>query len=176
MIRTEVQGHIDALGGQMEKNLERIEEALRKMVTQVRRQGVALDMIRESQEQRLDAVYALLAERQNGGRQELLTFAEAFVQYIAHQDCWDESLRQAENKFRALLESQGVEIIWGLHEPFDDARHQACDTRDDPAFPDATVLEVVRPGFLIHGQPDPPALVVVNKRTFHLNILHGEDS
>ncbi len=176
MIRTEVQDRIDALGERMDESLERIDETLRKTATQVRRQGVALNMVRESQEQKLDAVHALLAEHQGSERQELLAFAEAFVRYIAHQDGGDESLRQAEKKFSMYLESQGVEIIWDLHEPFDDARHQACDTRNDPAFPDATVLEVVRPGFLIHGQPTPPALVVVNKRTSHLSILRGEDS
>jgi molecular chaperone GrpE (heat shock protein) len=175
-IRAEFLDRIDALGEQFEESLERIDEAVRKTATQVRRQGVALDMVRESQEQKLDAVYALLAERQENGQQQLLDFAEAFVRYIAHQDGDDESLRQAENKFSVFLESHGIEIIWDLHEPFDDARHQACDTRDDPAFPDATVLDVVRPGFLIYGHPNPPALVVVNKRTSHLSILHGEDS
>ncbi|WP_031387794.1 nucleotide exchange factor GrpE [Desulfonatronum thiodismutans] len=175
-IRAELQDRIDSLGERFEASLERIDEALRKTATQVRRQGVALDMIRESQEQKLDAVYALLAERQDSGQQELLAFAEAFVRYIAHQDGGDESLRQAENKFSMFLESQGIEIIWDLHEAFDDARHQACDTRDDPGFPDATVLDVVRPGFLVGGHTNPPALVVVNKRTSHLSILHGEDS
>lgn len=174
-IRAELQDRMDSLGERFEASLERIDEALRKTATQVRRQGVALDMVRESQEQKLDAVYALLAERQDNGQQELLAFAEAFVRHIAHQEGDDESLRQAENKFSVFLESQGVEIIWDLHEPFDDARHQACDTRNDPAFPDATILEVVRPGFLVHGQPNPPALVVVNKRTSHLSILYGED-
>lgn len=176
MIRTHVQDRIDALGEQIEETLEGVNEALRKTATQVRRQGITLDMVRESQEQKLDAVYALLAERQDSGQQDLLAFAEAFVRYIAHQNGNDESLRQAENKFSVFLASQGIEIIWDLHEAFDDGRHQACDTRDDPAFPDATILEVVRPGFLIYGQPNPPALVVVNKRTSHLNLLHGEDS
>ncbi len=175
-IRAELQDRMDSLGERFGASLERIDEVLRKTATQVRRQGVALDMIRDSQEQKLDAVYALLAERQGSGQQELLAFAEAFVRYIAHQDDSDESMHQAENKFSVFLESQGIEIIWDLHETFDDARHQACDTRDDPAFPDATVLDVVRPGFLIYGQPNPPALVVVNKRTSHLSILHGEDS
>ena len=175
-IRAEVQDRIDALGEQLEVSLERIDEALRKTATQVRRQGVALDMVRESQEQKIDAVHALLSDRQGNGQQELLAFAEAFIRYIAHQDGNDESLRQAENKFSVFLESQGIEIIWDLHELFDDARHQACDTRDDPSFPDATILEVVRPGFLIHGRPNPPAMVVVNKRTSNLSILYGEES
>lgn len=175
-LRVELQEQLATLGEQIGESLERIDEALRKTATQVRRQGVALDMVRETQEQKLDAVYALLAGREETGQQELLAFAEAFVRYLAHQDEDDESLRQAENKFSVFLESKGIEIIWDLHEPFDDTRHQACDTRDDPAFPDATILDVVRPGFLIHGHPNPPALVVVNKRTPHLSIHYGEDS
>ncbi|WP_045218777.1 nucleotide exchange factor GrpE [Desulfonatronum thioautotrophicum] len=175
-IRTELRERIDALEQELKTPLERADEALRKIATQIRRQGVALDMTRESQEQKLDAVHALLAERHDNGQQELLAFAEAFVRYAAHHDRDDESLRQAKNKFSMFLESQGIEIIWDLHEPFDDTRHQVCDIREDPAFPDATILEVVRPGFLIYGRANPPAMVVVNKRTLNSSIFPGEQS
>lgn len=175
-LRADSREHLEALGTQLQDTLDKIDGTLRKTAAQVRRQGLALDMLRESQEQKLDAVHALLSDRQGNGQQELLAFAEAFIRYIEHQDGNDESLRQAENKFSAFLESQDIEIIWDLHKPFDDARHQACDTRDDSAFPEATILEVVRPGFLIHGRPTPPAMVVVNKRTSNLSILYGDES
>ncbi|GAB6060546.1 hypothetical protein JCM31598_36630 [Desulfonatronum parangueonense] len=174
LIRDECRQGTEALATSLEAALSGMEETLRKTATQVRRQGVALEMLREAQEQKLGAVHALLAERHGQDRRELLTFAEAFVLYIASRTEEDESLRQAAHKFFVFLKSQGIEAIWDLHGPFDDSRHQVCDARNDPSLPDAVVLEVVRPGFVIHGQVNPPALVVVNKRSSNLTLIQGE--
>lgn len=173
LVRDECRQTTESLGAALHAALSGMDETLRKTATQVRRQGVAMEMLREAQEQKLEAVHALLVERHGQNQQLLLTFAEAFVLYIARQPD-DEPLRQTVHKFSELLKSQGMETIWDLHQPFDDYRHQACDTRNDPAYPDGVVLEVVRPGFLVHGQANPPALVVVNKRIANFSIIQGE--
>lgn len=163
LVRENMHQSVQAMGQEVRSDIVRMDESLRKVATQVRRQGMSLEMLKESQEQKLNAVHALVAEQWAKAQGPLLTFAEAFVIHAARHQENDESLRQVAGKFFAFLELQGIEVIWDQDEPFNDARHQVCDTRWDPSQSEGVVLEVVRPGFLIRGVPRPPALVIVNK-------------
>jgi molecular chaperone GrpE (heat shock protein) len=154
---------VDTLAETLHATLTRMDETLRKTSTQVRRSGVAMEMHRESQEHKLDALQKMLAPQWAQSHQHLMAFAEAFALYLGRQQDEDESLRQVVNKFTVFLESQGVELIWDLHAPFNDALHQVCATREEAGRPEGMILEVVRPGFLVQGQVAAPALVIVNK-------------
>lgn len=60
-----------------------------------------------------------------------------------------------------LLKAHGVEPIRAVGEPFDPAQHEAvahCETADHP---EATVVEELRKGYLMHGRVLRPASVKV---------------
>jgi molecular chaperone GrpE len=73
-----------------------------------------------------------------------------------------EGLRMVEKELLDVLRRHGVERIEALHQPFDPTRHEAL-LEQEAASRERTVLQVVRPGFTLHGRVVRPAHVVVSK-------------
>ena len=74
-----------------------------------------------------------------------------------------EGLDLLEIRVRNLQLSFGLESIAALGEPFDDRLHQAQGTCQRSDLPDGYVAEEVLPGYLLHGEVERPALVIVNR-------------
>ena len=63
---------------------------------------------------------------------------------------------------RQLLRQHGIESEDSLGQPFDPHRHEALSTRNDPAHPDHTILEVFQRGYRRGDEVFRPAKVIVN--------------
>lgn len=61
-----------------------------------------------------------------------------------------------------VLESEGVQLIDPFGQHFDPNKHQAVSQREDEAFPEHTVVEVLRKGYELGGRVVRPAMVVVS--------------
>ncbi|MFO7875863.1 MAG: nucleotide exchange factor GrpE [Desulfovermiculus sp.] len=140
--------------------IELLEDRLRKLQKRERRQAQILEQMYQDLGGKLDRVLA----RQSFELpiDEIAACAENLALYYQHSP-QDNALAQTWKKFTLMLEALGIELILDRHQRFDDTRHQVCDIRNDPQAPDNAVLEVVRPGLVVHGQITRPAVVVVNR-------------
>ncbi|MDR2179919.1 MAG: nucleotide exchange factor GrpE [Synergistaceae bacterium] len=66
-------------------------------------------------------------------------------------------------KLTDLLACFGLSLVADEGEQFDPEKHEACAARCNHAYPEDSVLEVVRPGFLQKGKVLRCATVVVNR-------------
>ena len=74
-----------------------------------------------------------------------------------------EGLDLLEIRVSNLQRSFGLEPIPARGRPFDDRFHRAHGVCQRSDLPDGQVVEVVLPGYLIHGEVERPALVIVNQ-------------
>ena len=79
-----------------------------------------------------------------------------------HEQRVAEGLRNVERQLVDALSKHGIQRVDALGKTFDPALHQAVVEIESPS-PARTVLQVVRPGFLLHGRLVRPAHVVVSK-------------
>ena len=139
---------------------ELLEDRLRKLQKRERRQAQILEQMHQDLGGKLDRVLA--QQSRDLPVEEIAACAESLALYCQHHP-QDSALEQTWKKFTVLLEALGIELILDYQQRFDDTRHQVCDIRNDPQAPDNAVLEVVRPGLVVHGQITRPAVVVVNR-------------
>jgi molecular chaperone GrpE (heat shock protein) len=66
-------------------------------------------------------------------------------------------------KLTDLLAYFGLSLVADKGSRFDPERHEACAALCDRAYPEDSVLEIVRPGFLLQGKVLRCAAVVVNR-------------
>lgn len=146
----------------MQQQLVGIEETLRRIRSYERRQGQLLDSLQREVAAKLDA--ALADKESLLPYNALCDFATQFAMYYerlgAGQDPTLDHIWQA---FQTMLHETGVELILDHNQPFDDSRHHTCDLRNREDLPNGSIVEVVRPGIIIHGRLQRPADVVVNK-------------
>lgn len=62
----------------------------------------------------------------------------------------------------AVLDREGVEPIEPLGAAFDPNEHHAVSQTEDASVPEHTVLQVLQPGYRMHGRVLRPAMVVVS--------------
>jgi molecular chaperone GrpE len=79
-----------------------------------------------------------------------------------HEKRVAEGLRMVEKQLLDILGGHGVQRIDALNKPFDPAVHEAILEMESPAAA-RTVLQVIRPGFTLHGRVVRPAHVVVSR-------------
>ena len=139
---------------------ELLEDRLRKLQKRERRQAQILEQMHQDLSSKLDRV--LGQQSRELPIDEITACAENLALYYQHHP-QDNTLAQTWKKFTVMLDALGIELILGHQQSFDDTRHQVCDIRNDPQAPDNVVLEVVRPGLVVHGQITRPAVVVVNR-------------
>lgn len=141
---------------------ELLEDRLRKLQKHERRQVQIVEQMYQDLGGKLDRILA--AQDSKLPMEEISACAESLALYRQHRSR-DEALEHAWTKFTSLLEALGIELIVDNGQQFDDTRHEVCDIRFDPHVPEGSILEVVRPGLIIHGQITRPAVVVVNTST-----------
>ncbi len=139
--------------------LQDLQEIMQKQQKKERRQAQVLEYMHQELKNKLDIMHSQLKDRQP--LETITTCAESFALYRLHQH-QDAALEHTWNKFTAMLAEFDIQLILDHQQQFDDTRHEVCDTRWDPALPANAVLEVVRPGFIIQGEVDRPAMVVIN--------------
>ena len=79
-----------------------------------------------------------------------------------HEKRVAEGLRMVEKELLEILGRHGVQRIDALHKPFDPAVHEAILEMESPGAA-LTVLQVIRPGFTLHGRVVRPAHVIVSR-------------
>jgi molecular chaperone GrpE len=107
------------------------------------------------------------AETQEQVAAQWLPVVDNLERALAHAQADPDSIIEGIGAVRdqamSVLAQLGFPRRDDLGAPFDPARHEAVASRPDPAAPDGSVVEVVRPGY---GEPDRqlrPAQVVVAK-------------
>lgn len=138
-----------------------LEELLRGLQKRERRQAQAFERMLLELGSKIDNVQARLDAGQP--MEAISDFAESFALYYLRNHDRDESLKHVWSRFCSMLEEFSMELILDLHRPFDDTRHQACDTRHDDNHPENSILEVVRPGLIARGRIIRPAVVVISR-------------
>jgi molecular chaperone GrpE (heat shock protein) len=139
---------------------ELLEDRLRKLQKRERRQAQMLEQMYQDLGGKLDRVLA--QQSFELPIDKIAACAENLALYCQHHP-QDNALAQTWKRFTLMLEALGIELILDHHQRFDDSRHQVCDIRNDAQAPDNAILEVVRPGLVVHGQITRPAVVVVNR-------------
>lgn len=139
--------------------LQEIEARLRKLQTRERRQAQLLERMHQELGTKLDSIQTRL--NQDLPLETIFACAESLALYRLKQES-DPALEQIWARFTQLLDEFEMQLILDQGQEFNDARHQACDTRWVPEAPTNTILEVVRPGLILQGRITRPAVVVIN--------------
>ena len=74
---------------------------------------------------------------------------------------WVEGLRMVQRRFLAVLAEQGLTRMETVNQPFDPERHEAMSRVEDSGHPPNTIVEEMRPGYLLGARVIRPALVKV---------------
>jgi molecular chaperone GrpE (heat shock protein) len=148
-------------GSEQGLRLDSLEQLLQKMNKRERRQIHLVESMRDELTHKVDALHAKIGA--DLPYETICPYAEHFALYFLHRQGIDPDLDRVWSAFVNMLQSLDIELILDQGKPFDDARHQVCDTRSVPGHPEGAVLEVVRPGMLIQGRLRQYALVIVNK-------------
>lgn len=75
-----------------------------------------------------------------------------------------EGLEAVRDQMRSILERQGVQRFGAAGEGFDPDRHEAIAARESDAVPDRSIVDVVRPGYIVGDRVLRPARVIVSRR------------
>lgn len=75
---------------------------------------------------------------------------------------WLTGIRHVFEGLRSMLRSHGIEEMQVLGERFDPERHEAVGSRKEDGKEPDTILEEVRPGYLLHGRVLRPAQVIIS--------------
>lgn len=73
-------------------------------------------------------------------------------------------VRMIQNEMWELLSRNGLSKIETVGKPFDPEQHEAIETVEDETGPEGTVVEEVRPGYLLNGKLLRPASVKISKK------------
>ena len=141
--------------------LDAVDQLLQKVNKRGRRQAQLLESMRDELTAKMDAVHSKI--NADLPYESICAFARHFALYALGRKGSDPDLDTIWSAFSSLLRDLDVELILDHNRPFDDTRHQTCDTRFEPNRPEGVILEVVQPGILIQGRVRDFALVVVNK-------------
>ncbi|MGH2445143.1 MAG: nucleotide exchange factor GrpE [Candidatus Limnocylindria bacterium] len=76
-------------------------------------------------------------------------------------DSWTEGVQLVERKLRSVLESEGVQQIEAIGQPFDPNLHEAVVHEDSADYPDNEVIGELQRGYRLHDRVIRPSLVRV---------------
>jgi molecular chaperone GrpE len=76
-------------------------------------------------------------------------------------DPWVQGIGQTRSRIGELQDQLGLESVGEVGEPFDPTRHEAVVYEPDPAAAEATLGQVIRPGYAARGRLLRPAQVLV---------------
>ncbi|MDR1873915.1 MAG: nucleotide exchange factor GrpE [Synergistaceae bacterium] len=168
-----ISSEVSSLGAAFGERLASLEDQLQQAQRQERRRQVAIESLLENQDKTLkkqDEVFELQDKAlEILGRLEpfppleaLMALAENFVLFFL-EDPENPALLVLYGKMSNLLACFGLSLITDMGCEFDPGRHEACMARRDLSRPEDSILEVVRPGFLLKDQILRCATVVVNR-------------
>jgi len=156
----DVQDDASLLGAALER-LRIAEEQARSYLTNWQRTQADLENYRKraQQERResMDIANSTLMAKLMGGLDEL---ERAFSRPVIEMktDSWAQGARLGFQKLKAALESEGVQQIESVGQPFDPRYHQAIMQRPGQ---EGVVLEEVQKGYVMNGRVLRPSMVVV---------------
>ncbi|MDR1621256.1 MAG: nucleotide exchange factor GrpE [Synergistaceae bacterium] len=140
----------------MEERLSGMEEGEQQAQRQERRRQAALESVLENQNQILEKL------QPSPPLEALAALAENLALACLARPA-DREFSILRGKLADLLTCFGLSLILDEGSLFDPERHEACAALCDRAYPEGSVLEVVRPGFLLEGKVLRYATVVVNR-------------
>jgi molecular chaperone GrpE (heat shock protein) len=149
----------ESLNGSLSSLAERfsgVEELEQQAQRQERRRQTALETILENQNKILEKLESPPPLEALETLAENLTLA-----YLAHPS--DREFSILYGKLTDLLACFGLSLVADEGDCFDPERHEACAALCNRAYPENSILEVVRPGFLLKGKVLRCATVIVNR-------------
>ena len=75
-----------------------------------------------------------------------------------------QGIEMIQNELWELLSRNGLSKIETVGKPFDPEQHEAIETVEDVTHPEGTVIEEIRPGYLLNGKLLRPASVKITKK------------
>ena len=144
----------DSLKASAER-LSGIQEWTRQTQRQERRYQIALETLLENQNKILEKL------QPSPPLEALVALAENLA--LAYLASNDKEFSVLYRKLTDLLACFGLSLIIDEGSPFDPTKHEACAAFCNRARPEGSVLEIVRPGFLLKGKVLRCATVVVNR-------------
>ena|GEM_PF-5029328 len=166
---------ISAMSSSLAEILERMEGHLLQNLRHERRVQMALKTILENQDKILEvcedgfrpAMSVSSAEHQDipPYLEALMSFAENFaLTCLASPDTPEFSILYS--KLTGLLDCFDLTLISEMDVDFDSEKHEARGSRCAYDCKDGSILEIVRPGFLLRGKVLRCAMVVVNRHDY----------
>jgi len=164
--------HLSVVNSSLSKKISELEEQIQQNLRQERRQQMMLESIIENQHKTLE----MLENREISPPMEaLMSLAENLaLTHLAAPDTPELSILYS--KLSSLMECYGLSLISEADVDFDSEKHEACGARCVPYQRDGSVLEIVRPGFMLRGKVLRCATVVVNRHDFNNIDDYSEDS
>jgi len=130
---------------------------------------MALESLLESRDKTLEALARMEI---SPPREALLALAENLaLTFLAEPE--NSALQALYGRLTDLLTCFDLSLVTDVNGVFDPEKHEACAVRRDFSRAENTVLEVVRPGFLLRDRVLRCATVVVNRRGVGLDETGG---
>ena len=143
----------------LEARIAGVEEQMQQSLRHERRRQIALESV-------LETLRALERKEASPTREALMSLAENLaLTRLAARD--NPEIDILYSKLTNLMRCFDLALISDIGVPFDPEIHEACGARCEPAFEDGSILEIVRPGFLLRDEVLRCATVIVNR--------HGRD-
>ena len=92
---------------------------------------------------------------------EELDLAMTHAEESGPKDSWLEGVKLIQRKLSSLLQSEGVEEIETLGNPFNPVEHEALGTEPTADYPPGHITKAVRPGYRLYDRVIQPAQVLV---------------
>jgi molecular chaperone GrpE len=158
------------------QNLGSLDEKITNSSRRDRRSQQALEYLVTQQEEILHLFQNMEPQ---GAKGRLVDFADNFVLWLLSLEK-TQNVEILSNKFNNLLQKFGLSLIADIDVPFDPEIHFACDLQRDLSKPDATVLQIISPGYFDNNKLFRTATVVVNRWSAQIDERepdrHGESS
>ncbi|MDR1978808.1 MAG: nucleotide exchange factor GrpE [Synergistaceae bacterium] len=155
----------DSLSSSLTERFDELDEQARQAQRQERRRQTALETILDNQGkilEKLARIEQLAQEETPPPLEPLMALAENLaLAYLARPANSESSILYG--KLIDLLACFSLSPVIDAGSPFDPERHEACAALCNLTRPEDSVLEIVRPGFLLKGKVLRYATVVVNR-------------
>jgi molecular chaperone GrpE (heat shock protein) len=161
-----ISSEMPLLSAAFAERIANLEDQLQQARRQERRRQTAIESLLESQDKTLknqDKILEVVERLKPFPSMEaLMTLAESFALFFL-EDSENPALLVLYGKMSNFLACFGLSLIMDMGGAFDPERHEACAARRDLSRPEDSILEVVRPGFLLKDRILRCATVVVNR-------------
>jgi molecular chaperone GrpE (heat shock protein) len=155
-----LEDRLSLMSAALEDHLAELEDQMQQNLRHERRRQMALESLLESQNKTLEV---LERPEMSPPLEALMALAENFMlEHLSKPETPTSAVLYG--KLTDLMACYDLSVVAESGITFDPEIHEACGANWDPSRPENTVLEIVRPGFLLRGKMLRCATVVVNRQ------------